>query len=70
VTTRSPPTLRLAVSWLITYWELRMNRRIKPVNPVIKALIQAPKHGGRHKGSRWKLFQEILDREIKERKNG
>jgi len=47
-----------------------MNKKIKPVNPVIKALIQAPKHGGRHKGSRWKLFQEILEREIKERKDG
>jgi len=46
-----------------------MNRRVKPVNPVIKALIQAPKHGGKHKGSRWKLFEQILEREIKERKN-
>jgi hypothetical protein len=46
-----------------------MKNIVKPPNPVIKALIKAPKHGGRHKGSRWKLFQEILEREIKERKN-
>ena len=45
--------------------------KVKPPNPVIKALIQAPKHGGKHKkGSRWKLFEQILEREIKERKDG
>jgi len=42
--------------------------KVKPINPIVKALNKAPKHGGRHKSSRWKLFEKILEREIKERK--
>lgn len=42
--------------------------KVKPPNPVIKALIKAPKYGGKHKSSRWKLFQETLDKEMKARK--
>ena len=47
-----------------------MNNTVKPPNPVVKALIKAPKHGGQHKSSKGKLFKEILEREIKERENG
>lgn len=44
--------------------------KIKPVNPVVKAMIQHPNRSlKKHKSSRWKLFQEILDREIRKTKD-
>lgn len=46
-----------------------MNNTVKPPNPVVKALNKAPKHGGKHKPSKGKLFREIFEREIKEIKN-
>lgn len=43
---------------------------IKPVNPVVKAMIQQPNRSAkRHKSSRWKLFQEILEKEIRQTKD-
>jgi hypothetical protein len=40
----------------------------KPTNPVVKAMIEQPNRSlKKHKSSRWKLFQEILQKEIKER---
>jgi hypothetical protein len=42
--------------------------KIKPTNPVVKAMIEHPNRSlKKHKSSRWKLFQEILQKEIKER---
>jgi hypothetical protein len=42
--------------------------KIKPTNPVVKAMIEQPNRSlKKHKSSRWKLFQEILQKEIKER---
>jgi hypothetical protein len=44
--------------------------KIKPVNPVVKAMIQQPNRSlKKHKSSRWKLFQEILDKEIRKTKD-
>ena len=39
---------------------------VKPVNPVIKAMIEQPNRSiKKHKSSRWKLFQSILEKETK-----
>lgn len=44
--------------------------KIKPINPVVKAMIQQPNRSlKKHKSSRWKLFQEILDKEIRQTKD-
>jgi hypothetical protein len=40
--------------------------KIKPINPVVKAMIQQPNRSiKKHKSSRWKLFQSILEKETK-----
>jgi hypothetical protein len=40
--------------------------KIKPVNPVVKAMIEQPNRSiKKHKSSRWKLFQSILEKESK-----
>lgn len=42
--------------------------KIKPTNPVVKAMIEQPNRSiKKHKSSRWKLFQQILEREVKDR---
>ena len=41
-------------------------KRVTPTNPVVKAMIQNPNRSlKKHKSSRWKLFEEILEREIR-----
>jgi hypothetical protein len=44
--------------------------KIKPTNPVVKAMIQQPNRSlKKHKSNRWKLFQEILEKEIRKTKD-
>jgi hypothetical protein len=40
-----------------------------PVGGVIKVVDREAQRAGYKKSSRWKLFQDIIKREIKERKN-
>jgi hypothetical protein len=41
-----------------------------PVDGVVKVVDREAQRAGYKKSSRWKLFQDIIKREIKERKNG
>lgn len=46
-------------------------KRVTPTNPVVKAMIQHPNRSlKKHKSSRWKLFEEILEKEIRKTKDG
>jgi hypothetical protein len=38
--------------------------------PVVKVVDREAQRAGYKKSTRWKLFQQILEREIKERKDG
>jgi len=42
---------------------------VTPVDGVVKVVDRKAQRAGYKKSSRWKLFQQILEREIKERKN-
>lgn len=45
-------------------------KRVTPTNPVVKAMIQNPNRSlKKHKSNRWKLFEEILEREIRKTKD-
>jgi hypothetical protein len=47
-------------------WREQNVMKIKPINPVIKAMIEQPNRSiKKHKSSRWKLFQSILEKETK-----
>jgi len=43
---------------------------VTPVDGVVKVVDREAQRVVYKKSSRWKLFQEIIKREIKERKNG
>ena len=44
--------------------------KVKPVNPVVKAMIEQPNRSiKKHKSSRWKLFKEVLEKEIRQTKD-